>query len=310
MSKKNKDPFLGRVLYRFLSLIGLLPSWWHYFCSDLISLLLQYVIGYRREVIRTQLKNSFPEKSPRELKKLERKVYLNLCDIAVEIIMLCGFSRRRLRKHLTLEDQSIVLDLHAKGHHSIYMLLGHYGNWEWFTGLQDFIPESEFNVLYKKQHGVWDYVMRRARSKFGAKLIEKEMSGRTIIERRHDTTPRSYIFVADQTPGHSSIYLFVDFFHQPTATFTGMERLAKLTSAPVLYIDIFKERRGKYKIAVDVITENASQLEDGVLATNFMRRLEKTIRRAPEYWLWSHRRWKYSVESVTEEYPDRKILRM
>lgn len=306
--KDNKAPFWGKILFRIFGIIGLLPSWWHYFCADVLSLILHYLVGYRKDVVRQNLLRSFPEKSQKDLRRLEHQIYVNLCDIAVEIIMLCAFTKRRLRRHLVLENGDIFRTLHEEGHSNIYMLLGHYGNWEWFTALQAFLPETEFNVLYHEQHGAWNYLMQRVRSKFGAKLLEKHIAPKTIIERRHEKVPRSYIFVADQCPGVNNIHLFVKFFGQLTPTYTGMERLAKLSACPVVYIDVDKRKRGKYRVIVKLMSKDASKYGEGELALDLMTRLEETIRRAPQYWLWTHRRWRYTLEDVKTFNPEQKIL--
>lgn len=308
MSESDKKaPLAGRILYHFFGVIGKLPSWWHYLWADLLSYPLQYIVGYRKEVIRKNLRNSFPEKSHKELKSLEHKVYVNLCDLAVEIIMLCGFTERRLRRHVVLENGEIFGQLHNEGHNSIYMFLGHYGDWEWFTALQKFLPDTELNVLYHKQHGVWNYLMQRARSKFGAELLEKYAAPRVILSRRHDDVPRTYVFVADQSPGINNTHVFIDFFGQKTAVYTGMERLAQIAGSPVVYVEIKKPKRGQYRVRIELMTMDASEYGEGKLAQDFMKRLEETIRRAPEYWLWSHRRWRYSIEDVQNHFPERKI---
>lgn len=307
-NNKNDNPLLGRALYRLFWLLGMLPSWWHYLWSDILAFITHHLIGYRKEIVKQNLQRCFPEKSSKELLRLEHQVYVNLCDVIVEIIMLCAFSKRRLAKHLELINGEIFGKLHDEGHPNIYMLLGHYGNWEWYTALQEFLPETEFNILYHDQHGVWNYLMNRIRGKFGAKLLEKHIAPKTIIERRHEKKPRSYVFVADQCPWVNNINVFVKFFGQITPTYSGMERLAKLSACPVVYIDVFKPKRGKYQVVVELMTKDASEYKEGRLAFELMQRLEKTIRRAPQHWLWTHNRWHYSVEDVRKHCPERKII--
>lgn len=303
---KSKDPLFRKVLYAIFQLFGCLPAWWHYFWSDLFSLIVQYVIRYRRDVVQKQLRSSFPEKSERELRKIERQFYRYLCDLAVEVVMLTSYTEKRFRKHVSITNPEIMHELHEHNP-NVFYLLGHYGNWEWFTGCQSLLKMTEFNVLYKHQKGVWNYIINRARSKFGSELLDRKIAGKRILERRHEKTPRTYIFVADQTPSPSNILLFTTFLNQKTATFTGMERLARMIDCAVVYIDVQRVKRGKYEVTIEPITHHARELNEYDLATEFMRRLEQTIRRNPAYWLWSHKRWKYTVESVKTQFPEKHI---
>lgn len=297
----------GRWLYALFAVIGRLPAWWHYFCSTLISYILQYVWRYRQKEIETHLAESFPEKSAEELRKLKRRVYLNLTDIMVEVIMLASFSERRLRKHIFLKNGELLEQLHDAGHRHLFLALGHYGNWEWLTGLQVFVPESQFRVLYQHQNSTWNYLLARVRSKFGAQLLDRDQAAHHILHNLESEQNQSYIFVADQAPSSASSELFIPFLNRQTAVFTGLERLARITKSPVLYIDVEKVGRGKYEATVKLLTRDASKEKKYAVTVAFMQALEETIQRAPEYWLWSHRRWKFSVEQIRREYPNKRL---
>ena len=125
-----------------------------------ISYLLQYVIGYRRKVVQANLANSFPEKSKAELRKLERAFYHHLCNVGVETVMLAAFGERRFRRHVCIENPELIEELH-KENKRIFFLLGHYGNWEWYTGCQLLLPVTEFNVAFVRQKGAWHYVLSK-----------------------------------------------------------------------------------------------------------------------------------------------------
>lgn len=297
----------GQILYAFLQLLGLLPAWWHYGWSWGLSYLLQYIVGYRRKVVQAQLRIAFPEKDKSDLCKIERDYYRHLSDLMVEIVMMTAFTETRFSKHITITNPELLAELH-RDNRTVFYLLGHYGNWEWFTGCQCLLPITQFNVIYKHQSGLWHYVMSRLRQKFGSRLIEKYDASRQIIEERHDDINRTYIFVADQSPAYTKADLFVHFLHQPTATLTGAERLARLRGAAVVYIEAVREKRGVYRLSMVEMTRNASLLPKYQISTDFMHLLESSIRRQPELWLWSHRRWKVTTQQVHEAFPDKKII--
>ncbi|MDO5036581.1 MAG: lysophospholipid acyltransferase family protein [Porphyromonas sp.] len=307
----RKDRFWGEIIYGIMWLFGQLPAWWHYFWSFLLSYVLQYLVGYRREVVRDQLALSLPEKSEEERCEIERGVYRHLCDIAVEYIMLAGFSRRAMLRHLESDNiRDLLGELHEKGHKNVFLVLGHYGNWEWLSGFQAMLPMTQLYVLYQRQHGIANFLLYKLRSKFGTQLLEKRESVRDILRLKDDQDPKTVIFVADQSPGLNSIHLFVDFMKRETAMYTGMESLARKLRCPVVYADIWRPKRGHYRLEGEMMTEDASQLPEWQLSADFMRRLEKTIMRQPELWLWSHRRWKHSYESVKRAYPHKELAKL
>lgn len=303
MSKAN---IKGRVLYRIFQLFGVLPSWWHYACSDFFAFVLQYVIRYRKEVVEEQLHNSFKEKSYEEIEKIKKGFYKFLSDLFVESIMMTAFQKKRFSKHVTITNPELISELH-KETSTIFFLLGHYGNWEWFTGCQCLLPETEFNVIYKHQRGIGHYVLSRIRSKFGSQLIDKYDAPRHIFRESIDKSPRTYIFVADQSPAINKADLFMNFLSQETACITGMERLARLRKCAVIYIDTKRTKRGKYDLTLVEMTRDASQLPKYQLTTHFMKLLEGNIQRQPEIWLWSHNRWKVTSSMVKEHFPHKKI---
>lgn len=296
-----------RLLYLLLQSLGWLPSWWHYTWSWGISYILQYVVGYRREVIQSNLKGSFPSKTSNELKKLERSYYRHLSDLGVEIIMLSTFSKRRLQRHVTISNPELMDDIHTENP-TIFFLLGHYGNWEWFTGCQALLPVTQFNVIYKHQTGIWNNVMNLLRSRFGSRLLDMEDAPTQVLQRRNEKSNQTYIFVADQNPTPEHSALFVNFLNRPTATITGMERLAKLRRAAAVYVDVKRVRRGKYVITLHEMTRDVSQLPRFDLSVDFMHRLEKSIQRQPEIWLWSHKRWKIDPQWVAYKFPNKEIV--
>lgn len=299
----------GRVLYALFSVVGHLPGWWHYFWSWVFSLVMQYLLRYRKWEIESGLRESFPHLSRKEHRRLVRATYLNITDIGVEMIRMCAFSPKQLRKRVKLHNAEVIEQLRAEGAPSLFMFLGHYGNWEWLTGLQLYLPMTQFYILYKHQHGIWHYITTRIRTKFGAKLIEQEEAARAIIKHaREQEEFCSYIFVADQAPPLHSTQLFTQFLGRTTAVYNGMERLAKFCKSPVLYIDIQKPKRGRYEATVKVLTLDAAREPSDAVALAFMDELEETILRAPQYWLWSHRRWKHSIEQVRETFPRKEVV--
>lgn len=296
---KQEQSFSGRLLYSLMALLGKMPDAWHYFWADVLAFVLRRIIRYRYDVVTSQLEAVFGK----EGKKYIKPYYRHLADLMVEYLLLAGFDEERFRRHAVITNPELFRELHEKGHRQIFLLLGHMGNWEYYTGFQLY-SDTEYNVLYKRQHGVSNMIFARLRSKFGAKLLDKNDAGHYIIAHRHDNEDRTYIFAGDQEPPYSSINLYTRFLGKSTAVFTGAERLASALGAPVVYARSFQPHRGRYELTLKVITDDASTLPKGELSKTFMDLLEEDILRQPEQWLWSHKRWKHSYEWRKENDPN------
>lgn len=304
----RKERFWGSILYGMMWLLGQLPSFVHYFFADIMAFFLRRVFHYRVDVVDSNLRRSFPDRDDAFIRQVTRKYYQHLGDLGVEYLMMAGFSRRRFLRHVRLEHAEILHDIYASGIPNTFMVLGHLGNWEWYTGLQTVLKDTKFYVLYQRQSHVWNYVFYRIRSKFGASLLDKDVAPRQIVGMRKDPSSKTFIFVADQVPSADNVHLFVPFLNQNTATFTGMERLARAMKAPVIYVSSRKPRRGYYVPELQLLTPDASQEPEYELTAEFMRRLEADILAQPELWLWSHRRWKYTVDDVRRTQPNHEIV--
>ena len=113
---------------------------------------------------------------------------------------------------------------------------------------------------------------------------------RSMIRNRNHLT--AYAFVSDQTPSPQKAH-WMNFLNQDTAVFTGVEKIAQKLDLPVVYIAIERTKRGYYHIQPEVLFENPKATKEGEIMKTFMKRLEKDIQANPQYWLWSHRRWKH-----------------
>lgn len=304
----RKERFWGDVIYGVMWLVGQLPSFVHYFFADIIAWLLLKVFRYRVDVVQDNLRRSFPDQTDNFIRKATVRYYRHLGDLGVEYLMMAGFSRRRYLRHVRMTHDDILHRLYGAGVPNTFMVLGHFGNWEWYTGLQTLLPDTQFYVLYQRQSRVWNYVFYRIRSKFGSKLLDKDIAPRQMISLRKSPESKTFIFVSDQVPSLSNVHLFVPFLSQNTACFTGMERMARAMKAPVVYVSSHRERRGHYTVDIQLLTEDASKESENELTVEFMRRLERDILDQPEMWLWSHRRWKYTIEEVRKNNPDQVIV--
>ena len=98
------------------------------------TLLLYYVISYRRKVVAENLRNSFPEKSAEELKTIEKKFYRHLADLMIEILKLTHMSKESSLERMKITNVELLERLYAEGR-DVVAVIGHYNNWEWLKSL-------------------------------------------------------------------------------------------------------------------------------------------------------------------------------
>lgn len=275
----------------FVFLVGLIPFKLLYILSDFTRFILYRVIGYRKNVIETNLRNSFPEWSEDQYKKVIHGVYKNLTDIFIEGIKTFTLSKKQAVKRYKILNPEVV-DQYYKQNKSVILVMGHYGNWEWGTLAAPLkLACKKVAILYKPLSNPYiDKYMRKTRSRTGASMVSIYNTLKIFKEQKN--VPTVFIMVADQSPGTSKIAIWTSFLGQETAFLQGPEKYAKAFDLPVVFVNTTRVKRGFYEMELSVLCENPSSLKKGELTNMFAQKLESIIRNHPEDWLWSHKRWK------------------
>lgn len=281
------------LLLPLLYFISLLPFFVLYFFSDVLFIFIFYIFRYRRTVVSQNLRKSFPEKTDEELHVIQKKYYHHLCDLVVESVKALTISERAIVKRCYFASGSMEIFKHYfKERKNCIALMGHYGNWEW-AGLS-MSNQSPYllQVIYRPlRNQYFDRMMNYLRSRFDALPVAMESVARQMLKK--NSSLACTVFIADQTPSPDSSHR-VNFLNQETPFFQGAEKLARKFQYPVVYAVLKKRMRGYYEIFIEVLTDDASKMNENALTEMFAQRLEKDILEEPSYWLWSHRRWKHA----------------
>ena len=286
---------MQRVVY-ILSLIfiypvSILPFSVLYVVSDILYFLLYKVIGYRKKVVFTNLQNSFPQKSETEIKSIADKFYRHLGDVTVESIKSYTISPKEIAKRCPVINPEVFHNYYAQGRSAI-CITGHYGNWEWAALSSPFSTPANMMAIYQTlSNPYFDKFMRKNRSKFGLELIAADKVSR-IMKTAMDTHAVT-VFVGDQAPSNLKKSHWMHFLNQETPVNMAMEKFAQVTNAAVVFGAIRKKKRGFYEIELINVKENPAETAPGEITEKYMQMLENLINERPEYWLWSHRRWKH-----------------
>jgi KDO2-lipid IV(A) lauroyltransferase len=279
----------------FFRLISRLPLGVLYLFSDVLALLLAYVLRYRRAVIQENVQKAFPEKTTAEQRAIAQTYYRNLSDLIVETLKALTISADELRRRVRVSGDELVRAYLAQGQ---VVLLGtsHLGNWEWSSLIAQ-ATGIETDAVYKPlSNSFFDQLMRTIRSRFGVRPVAMQQLVRDMVTNR--ARPRCVGLLADQSSHRPDAAYWVPFLNQETDFFNGPEKMARQFRYPFVFVEMQREGRGRYRLTASLLAEPPyDALPPGELTRRYAERLEAAIRRDPSNWLWSHRRWKHQPES-------------
>jgi KDO2-lipid IV(A) lauroyltransferase len=285
------------IAYPIIWSIARLPFPVIYFISDCVYVLLYYIIGYRREVIFSNIKRAFPDLENQEIKTLSKKSTRHFCDMFVEMIKSTGITRKEVQKRFVCDNMEEI-NAFAKAGQPLVCMIGHQGSYEWTMALDDYTDFTTYAVYKPIKNKYFDRYIKNVRSKFGSVLIPMRKAYQIIQESQKNKEVGLYALIADQAPKAASAQFFTQFFNQTTPVFMGGERMAQQYGMPVYFLRVEKIKRGFYRAHFDKITPDASKEPKWMVTDSFFQKLEQQIRLQPEYYLWSHKRWKTAPNDV------------
>ncbi|MBN1927035.1 MAG: lysophospholipid acyltransferase family protein [Prolixibacteraceae bacterium] len=266
------------------------PLEFHYIVADLIYFFIYRVFAYRVDVVRENLHNSFPDKSKTELRNIEKKFYRGLGEIFVETLYFSFAPSDKILKHIDV-DYTALNELIEKKRSVIFMA-GHFSNWEYSFVLAKNVSIQVYFVYKKLSNKAFDEFYKRFRSKF-ARPLEMNESFRQLMHDTNNNIPFASLLISDQRPLPHEIKHWVRFLNQDTPVLLGTEKLAIKTNSAILFLEIRKIKRGYYKVNLELLEEHPKKSENFDITTRFMKRLEQSVIKSPEQYLWTHKRWKY-----------------
>lgn len=264
-----------------------------YFLSDILFFVVYRIIGYRRKVVLNNLKNSFPEKSEKEVKAIEKRFYKHLADLVVESLKTFTISAEESLKRLKVRNPEVTDGFFNEGK-SVVAVGGHNGNWELYAVVCAMQIKHRVTALYTPMSNeFFERTMKKSRSRFGLNMIPTSSKDSLPSEM---TSPTMVIFGIDQCPRKSQRAYWLEFLNQETGVQFGAEKFAREHNLPVVFGNISKLKRGYYEVEYRVVCEDPSVLPVGGILQKSTEFLEEAIRKEPEHWLWSHKRWKHARE--------------
>lgn len=272
-------------------LISWLPFPLLYAAARVAYLLLYYVTGYRKSVVRQNLSRAFPEKTTAEIARLEKKFYRQLAEVALEIVKARRMNREDFRERVQLANAGLLRDYSEGFTRSVIVLTIHQGNWEWMLHGATTALGIPIDPVYKPLHNrTVDQLIFEIRSQFGSRPLPMAEATRDILRHRREF--RLFVMVADQAPTREERGYWTTFLNQEAVFYQGAEAIARMTRFPVLFAQCRRCRRGHYEITFHEVAKPPYRTDDHAIMDRYVQCAEQAIRAEPESWLWSNRRWK------------------
>ncbi|VXD16368.1 lysophospholipid acyltransferase family protein [Marinoscillum sp. 108] len=282
---------MARIFYYLIiKPLSFLPMWALYVLSDLLYLVMRCGLTYRKKVVFSNLSLAFPDKPHEEIRAIAWKFYRHFCDLLAESVRLFSISKEEAIARFKVVNPE-VLDALALQSKSALLVGGHYNNWELFAvATAPQIPHQLLGIYTPLTNAFFERKFSESRSKFGLVLVPKKMVKETFEHYRNHLTVTT--FAIDQSPRKSQKVYWTRFLGQDTAVHFGAEKYAKYYHYTVVYGSARKVKRGYYELRFELIEANAPEAHEGSITERMTHLLEHQIHESPEYWLWTHKRWK------------------
>ncbi|MBO9583637.1 MAG: lysophospholipid acyltransferase family protein [Flavobacterium sp.] len=288
--------FLVYILaYPLLWLISILPFPIFYLFSDFVCFLVYRVIGYRKKVVRENLALTLPHLSDAERKVIEKKFYKHMCDMFLEMVKTMSMSPEEMERRFHVTNIDLVLDYAKKGK-SVILVASHYASYEWLLTINPKLGFQGVAVYKRLANPYFDKLVRKIRSKYNTEMIETRKAIPTMAKNQREGVLSMYGLASDQSPKMERIFHSMKFMGVEVPVHTGAETLAKKYDLAVIFVQVRKLKRGYYEATFVSLADNPKDFENFKITEMYLKEVEKQILEAPEFYLWTHKRWKHRIE--------------
>jgi len=280
------------LIYPILWFLSILPFRLLYVVSDLLFILMYYVFRYRKQTVMDNLKLVFPEKSDQEIKIITKKFFHHFCDMILESIKSMNISLKSMKARFTFKNLDIIKEF-EKQNKSIVLMCAHYGSWEWIFILQTYTTHRGYGIYKRLQNKYFDRLIKSIRARYNSYLITTKETFFVLEDAKKNGILSMNGFASDQSPKKEKARHWNEFMGIKVPVHTGAEMLAKKLDMPVVFFAVERKKRGYYEATFQTLAENPTDFKNYEITDKFLKLVEDQIHKAPEYYLWTHKRWKH-----------------
>ena len=287
------------ITYPIIWGLSRLPMRILYIKSDIFFFLIYHVIGYRKTVVLENLKLAFPNKPEQELLRIRKKFFKHLMDLLMESVKAFSISEKEILKRYTYKNPELV-NKYAEEGRNIALVGAHQANWEWSTSLALVLNIDVLGAYTKLNNKYFEKAVRKSREKFGVIGYKTSDMIKGMKQRFSKKEKGAYILLSDQSPQPHKTYYWREFFNIKVPVHTGAEMLSKRFDLVVINYVAKKVKRGHYEVEFQLITDHPKEFENYQVTDRYTELTEKNILEQPEFYLWSHKRFKHSNKVPAE----------
>ncbi|MBC3847739.1 lysophospholipid acyltransferase family protein [Winogradskyella echinorum] len=287
------------LIYPILWLVSMLPFRLLYGLSDILCFWLYRVFGYRKSIVKGNLRLVFPDKSEKEISDITKKFYSHFCDIILEAIKSLTIKESEIKKRFVYTNIEKIKELETQNR-SVLLMCSHYANWEWTVVIQRHIKHKGYAIYKRLRNKYFDKLVKRIRAKYNAYLVTTKKTISTLTSLKKEGELFAAGFAADQSPKKDKAHYWRNFLGIKAPVITGPEMIAKRLDVPVLFFKIEKVKRGYYEATFHNLIMNPRDYKNYEITDLYIDFIEKQIYEKPEFYLWTHKRWKHKDEVPAE----------
>ncbi len=280
------------LMYPILWFISILPFRILYILSDFVCFWVYNVFGYRKNTVRKNLALTLPHLNTKERLDVERKFYKHMCDMFLEMIKTMSISDTEINRRFIITNMELIKEYESKDK-SVVIMCGHYASWEWLISISKKINFSSIGIYKKINNVYFDKLIRKIRLRLKAELVETKNTVELMEYNKAHGIKAFYGFASDQSPQLVKAKYWDKFMGHEVPDYTGAEMLAKKLDLNMVFVKVKKVKRGFYEAVIVPLVDNPRDYPDYEITSMFLREVEKQILEAPEYYFWTHKRWKH-----------------
>lgn len=282
-----------------LWLLAQLPYRWLLGIGTVCGRLLMGVLRKRRDIAAINIELCFPALGLAERRALVRRHFESLGIAVLEIALSCWGTDRRLKRLVTVRGLENIEKALGQGR-GVLLLNGHFTCSEIAGRLLALCAGMRGTALYREPDNlVLKKVLNRGRRRYLEEVIPRGDVRRVVKSLQQN---KVIWYAPDQNYGlrHS---VFAPLFGVPAATTTATSRLSRLTGSPVIPFLPLRLENGKgYLLRVLPPFENFPSDDVFHDTARINHVIEEHVRRAPEQYLWIHKRFKDQPNGAARVY--------
>ena len=279
--------------YPIIYLIASIPFSVLYIFSDFIRWIVYHIIGYRKKIVRFNLRKAFPDKSDEDLKWIEKRFYKHFCDITLEAFKSFKMSSSEMQKRMIFKNMEILTQF-EKENRSAIIMCGHYSSWEWMLSVGYHMQSTGYGIYTPIMNPYFSELIIKIRKIHQAELLSRYGAIESIKKRHQEGEIAVYGFASDQSPRPKPKSYWRTFLGVKVPVFVGAELVAKEFDFGVVYSKINRVKRGFYEVDFELITDTPKETRLNKITDTFTEWLEQDVYCDPTQYLWTHNRFKHA----------------